>query len=296
MKKIFFAIAVLLTINTMAQETNGLLIIAHGSSSTTWNSQVLTIKSHIKGLLITRNIQGYSEVEIAFMEAAKPSIADAIRKFEKMKITRIYVLPLLIAPSGHSMFDIPTLLGLYYEKDLTEILKEEKSEIVNTKINMTVGPTLQYSNIMKDILLDKVKTLSTNPKEEALIILAHGDENFMPVWEELVNKTGDYILAKTGIEYFDKAFVEVGQSFAVEGVNTILKASEEKKKVIVVGMYIAMGVKQMAENSGFVMRGRTFDTKTLFEGKNIVFAETGLLPDPRIEDWLVDRAEEWLER
>jgi hypothetical protein len=147
---------------------------------------------------------------------------------------------------------------------------------------------------MKDILLDKVKSLSDNPAEEALIILAHGAENFMPIWEELTNETGNYILGKTGIEYFDKAFVEVGQSFAIDGVNPILKASENKKKVIVVGMYLSMGVKNMAENSGFIMNGRTIETKKMFEGKNIVFAEQGLLPDKRIAEWLVERANEWI--
>ncbi len=78
---------------------------------------------------------------------------------------------------------------------------------------------MNYQTVMKDILLDKVKNLSDNPAEEALIILAHGDKHFMPIWEELTNETGNYILGKTGIEYFDNAFVEVGQSFAIDGVN-----------------------------------------------------------------------------
>ena len=77
------------------------------------------------------------------------------------------------------------------------------------------------------------------------------------------------------------------QSFAIDGVNPILKASENKKKVIVVGMYLSMGVKNMAENSGFIMMGRTIESKKMFEGKNIIFTNEGLLPDKRIAEWII---------
>ncbi len=296
MKKIFFILFVLFSLNTMAQEKNALLIIAHGAPSPAWNKPVLDIETQVKDLLKTKDITGYDEVRVALMEFTKPTIADVIHDFEKQGITSVYAIPLFIAPSGHSLFDIPTILGLSYDKEMLDELKAENIEIVDTYIKITVGPSLDYENVMKNILLDKVKTMSESPSEEALVILAHGDENFMPFWEELVNETGNYILGKTGIEYFDKGFVEVGQSFAIDGVHPILKASEEKEKVIVIGMYVSMGVKQMAENSAIVMMGHTMETKKMFEEKNIVFAESGLLPDARISTWLVKRANEWIEK
>jgi len=277
------------------KKKNALLIIAHGSPSQKWNQPVLNIENQVKELLKAKKIIGFEEVRVALMEFTEPSIATVVKDMENKGITRIFALPLFIAPSGHSIYDIPTLLGLYYDKEMIDELKEEGIKIVDSKIKITVGPTLNYENAMKDILLDKVKNLSDNPEEEALIILAHGDKNFKPIWEKLSNETGNYILAKTGIEYFDNAFVEVGQSFAIDGVSPILKANENKKKVIVVGMYLSMGVKNMAENSGFIMMGRTIESKKMFEGKNIVFAEHGLLPDERIAKWVVDRAVEWLD-
>ena len=294
MKKLLIILAMLFSLNSIAQQKNALLIIAHGSPSPKWNQPVLNIENEVKELLKTRKITGYDKVRVAMMEFTSPTIADVICDFEKQGITNVYVIPLFIAPSGHSLFDIPTILGLSYNKKMVNELKAENIEIVNTAIKITVGPTLDYKNLMKDILLDKVKAMSENPSEEALVILAHGDKNFMPIWEDLSNETGNYILGKTSIEYFDKAFVEVGQSFAVDGVSLILKASENKKKVIVVGMYLSMGVKNMVENSGFIMMGRTIESKKMFEGKNIVFEEHGLLPDKRITEWIVDRAIEWL--
>ena len=296
MKKIFLTLLVLISINSFAQGKIGLLIIAHGSPSEQWNQPVINIENQVKELLKTKNISDFDEVRVALMEFTEPSIATVIKDMENKGITKVYALPLFIAPSGHSLYDIPTILGLYYNQEMVDDIKEEGIKIVDTKIKITVGPTLDYKNVMKDILLDKVKNLLDNPAEEALIILAHGDKNFKPIWEELINETGNYILGKTGIEYFDKAFVEVGQSFAIDGVSPIIKASENKKKVIVVGMYLSMGVKNMAENSGFIMMGRTIESKKMFEGKNIVFAEDGLLPDKRIAEWIVDRAVEWLNK
>ncbi|MCK4407017.1 MAG: sirohydrochlorin cobaltochelatase [Bacteroidales bacterium] len=294
MKKIVVILFVLFSLTGFAQEKLGLMIIAHGSPAKQWNQPVLDLENQVKQLFDEKKITKFNEVRVALMEFTEPSIASVIKDFEDKGITKVFALPVFIAPSGHSIYDIPTILGLYFDKEMIDELKEEGIKIVDSKINITVGPSLDYENIMKDILLDKVKNLSDNPEEEALIILAHGDKNFMPIWEKLSNETGNYILGKTGIEYFDKAFVEVGQSFSIDGVSPILKAFENKKKVIVVGMYLSMGVKNMAENSGFIMMGRTIESKKMFEGKNIVFAEHGLLPDKRIAEWIVDRAVEWL--
>jgi cobalamin biosynthesis Co2+ chelatase CbiK len=296
MKKTILILLILISINSFAQEKTGLLIIAHGAPSPQWNQPVLNLENQVKERLREKSISAFDEVRVGLMEFAQPSIATVVNDMENKGITKMYALPLFIAPSGHSLYDVPVILGLYYDQEMVNGIKEEGTKITDTKIKITVGPSLNYQTVMKDILLDKVKNLSDNPAEEALIILAHGDKHFMPIWEEITNKTGHYILGKTGIEYFDKAFVEVGQSFAIDGVNPILEASENKKKVIVVGMYLSMGVKNMAENSGFLMMGQKVESKKMFEGKNIVFEEKGLLPDARITEWIVDRAVEWLNK
>ena len=298
MKKIILLIAVaLFTLNIQAQEKKALLIIAHGSMSQPWNIPVLNLEKQVKVELAKQNIVGFEQVRVALMEVAKPTIADVIRDFEKQGVTDVYAVPLFIAPSGHSLFDVPAILGLKYNKEKADEIKGEGNEIVNTRIKITVGPSMEYENIIKDILLDKVKKLSVNPDSEALVILAHGDENFEPLWENLVEETQNYILSKTGIDYSTYAFVEVGQSFSTDGVSAILQASNHKKKVIVIGMYLSMGVKQMADKPApLVMMGFSMDTKKFFKGKDIVFAQDGLLPDARISKWIVKRASEWLNK
>jgi hypothetical protein len=215
---------------------------------------------------------------------------------ENSGITNIYAVPLFIAPSSHSMYDVPSILGLYYNKKEADALKEEGTKMVKTNAHITVGPSLDYGNVIEEILLERVKQLSVNFKKEAVVILAHGDEDFLPFWKSLTDRVGKYILGKTGIEYYDKAFMEVGQSFAVNGVRAISKAADEKERVIVVGVYLSMGVNKIADMSGMVIMGQTVNSTSMLKGKNVVYSDKGLLPSPKITEWVVDRAVEWLHR
>ncbi len=294
MKKIMLALLVLLSINALAKDKTGLLIIAHGSPAEQWNQPVLKLEDQVRNLLNTKQAVGFDEVRVALMEFTEPSVATVVKEMEDKGITKIYALPLFIAPSGHSVYDVPTILGLYYNPKVGNALKEEGTRIVESKAKITIGPSLNYGNVIKEILLDRVLELSEDTKNEALVILAHGDGDFLPFWEGLCDETGNYILGKTGMEYFDKAFVEVGQSFGTEGVSTISYAAQKKDKVIVVGMYLSLAVKNMPGNSGMIMRGHKIDSQTMLKGKNVIYSDKGLLPSEKITEWVVDRATEWL--
>jgi cobalamin biosynthesis Co2+ chelatase CbiK len=296
MKKIVTIIFMVLSMSVFAKDKNGLLIIAHGSPSPQWNKPVLALEDSVNALLSVKQIAGFDQVKVALMENTEPSVATVVKQMENSGIAKIYVVPLFIAPSSHSVYDVPSILGLYYNKKEGDALKEEGTKIVQTEAHITVGPSLDYANVIEEILLERVKELSRNPKNEAVVILAHGDDDFLPFWESMTNKVGKYILGQTGIEYFDKAFMEVGQSFAINGVSAILRAANEKERVIVVGVYLSMGVNKIPDMSGMVMMGHTVNSSAMLKGKNVVYSDKGLLPSSKITEWIVARAVEWLNR
>ncbi|MCD6115761.1 hypothetical protein J7K93_01995 [bacterium] len=293
-KKYLVAAFIILSVTNIifAEDKVGLVIIAHGSPVPQWNKPVLNLENEVKTIMSAKGIQ-FSAVRVALMEFNEPSINTVIKDFEKKGITKVYAVPLFIAPSGHSLFDIPTILGMYSEADIVKEIKSEGTEIVNTKLKITLGPTLNYGSILKEAMLDRVKELSDQPDSEGVVLLAHGDSRFKPIWDSVCRETGSYICANTGIEYFDYAFVEIGQAFSTEGVSAILKADTKKKRTLVVGLYLSMGVKRMADNSVSFMMGQKTEIKELFKGKNILFANRGLLPDKRISEWIGDVAAEW---
>ena len=294
--KILFIVAIfgLLSYNVSnAKEKLGLLIIAHGSPMPQWNIPVLKLEEEVKNIMTKKKNNPFNAIRVALMEFSEPSINTVIKDFENDGINEIYAIPLFIAPSGHSLYDVPTILGLYSDKKMIESTKEERTAIVDTKMKITLGPTLNFGNILKDVMLNRVKDLSIKPDSEGVILLAHGSDPFEPIWSSLCREIGSYICAKTGIEYFDYAFVEVGQSFATKGVSTILKASKKKEKIIVIGLYLSMGVEKMANTTAYYMMGQKIETKEFFANKNIHFAKRGLLPDKRVAEWIVDRSVEW---
>jgi len=285
----------LLSTIVYSQEKYGLVIIAHGSPAPQWNEPVLKIEREVKTIISQKGNNQFSAIHVAFMEFNEPSINTVIEDFENIGIDKVYAIPLLIAPSGHSLFDIPTILGLYSAKDILNEIKSEGTNIVNTKMKITIGPTLNNSDILKNSILDRVKELSTTPDSEGVVLLAHGDKHFEPIWASMCREIGYYVCSKTGIEYFDFAFVEVGQSFATEGVSTILKSTGKKEKIIVVGLYLSMGIERMANTSASFMMDKKTETKKLFANKNIRFAKMGILPDKRISEWIVEIAVGWAE-
>lgn len=296
MKNIITILLIALSVSSFAKDKTGLLIIAHGSPSPKWNQPVLVLENSVKALFAEKQMSGFDEVRVALMEFAEPSVATVVKEMEDKGVTKIYALPLFISPSGHSVFDVPAILGLYYNKEVGDALKEEGTKIVNAKAKITIGPTLNYGDVIEKVLLDRVNELSENPKKEALIILAHGDESFLPIWKNIADKAGNFILGNTGIEYYDKAFVEVGQSFAIDGVSAISAAADNKDKVIVVGIYVSSGAKRITKDSGMIMMGHPITSEAMLKGKNIVYSDKGLLPSPKITEWIVNRAIEWLKQ
>lgn len=142
-------------------------------------------------------------------------------------------------------------------------------------------------------MLERAKELSTEPDSEGLVLLAHGSASFKPIWDNLCREIGSYICSKTGIDIFDYAFVEIGQSFINEGIPVILKTAEKRRKTIVVGIYVSMGVANMSQNTTLKLGNREIKGQEMLAGKNVLFAEQGLLPDKQVAEWISNMAAEW---
>jgi len=278
-----------------AQEELGLLIIAHGSPMPQWNKPVLELEEEVTKLFSERGSNPFNKIRIALMEFNEPSVNTVIKSFDDSGIDRVYAIPLFVAPSGHSLYDIPTILGLYSDKETVESIREEGTTIVDTEMRITVGPTLKNGKVLKEMMLDRVNEMSTVPDSEGVVILAHGDSHFEPIWESTCREIGSHICAETGIDYFDYAFVGIGQSFISKGVPVILRTADKCSRIIVVGLYLSMGVDNMAENSVLSVGMIKIESKKIFDDRNIHFAKRGCLPDKRVAQWVVDRAVEWVE-
>jgi hypothetical protein len=293
-----FILALLLSfMNASAQDKTGLMIIAHGSPSPKWNEPVLSLEKKISDELSERGLGSFSTVKVAMMEFTEPSISTIVDKMEREGVKRIFAMPLLIAPSSHSERDIPLILGHYFDKELYTEIEDESIKPVSSSIPVTLGPTLDYGDVLKNVMLERLMQYSKDPVKEGIVMLAHGDSQNEPLWDDLCRDIGVYLCASSGIELFDHAFVEVGQGFTHEGLPRIVGMYESgARRIIVLGLYVSLSPERIASRFTDDFWKNILEGEGLIPGNNLIYAETGLLPDEKITEWIADRYTEWLDK
>ena len=267
-----------------AAEKTGLLVIAHGSRRAAWNEVFRDLDRQVAQRLDKSLFAGS---RVAFMEMAEPTIAQVVRQMEEEGYTRIVAVPVFTAPSGHSMFDIPAILGLYHEDKLSVELEAEGIEKVHAQIPITLTATMSRTDLLKEILLDRVEAISSKPEEEALVLLVHGSKDFDQFWDRMILEIGMEVCGRTGITYFDWAGVAVGQKFREEGLPVLKKAAARRHRVLVVGVYQGLSAKRMLK--GF-SKGRNGENAELLEDLPLVASDESILPDERVVVWILKSA------
>jgi sirohydrochlorin ferrochelatase len=282
--------------STGAASQPGLLIIAHGSPAPAWNKPVLEQEKKVRTLLGDDN--PFAAIKVVFMEFAEPNVAGGLEALQQAGCSRIIAVPLLIAPSSHSHWDIPALLGIYSDPDIEKVLRDEGARLVRPKVPVTLTTTLAQSDVIERIMLKQVRQLSRDPKREAVVLLAHGSEAIPGAWDRFLKRTVTCICGQTGISYGDWATVAVGQQYA-QAVTAMQEAAEHRDRVIVVGAYLSLGPKRMHERwskgngtSMAMMHG----SEEPLKGLNIELSEQGLLPDGIVTQWIVDTARAEVQR
>jgi sirohydrochlorin ferrochelatase len=274
----------------------GLLIIAHGSPSAQWNEPVLGQERKVRELLGPNN--PFAKTKVAFMEFAEPNVADGVADLEETGCNRIVAVPLLVAPSSHSHWDVPALLGLYSDPEIEESLREEGLRVLRSKVPITLTTTLAHSNVIEEVMLKRARQLSTDSDNEAVVVLAHGSAAIPPAWENLMKRTVTYICGQTGISYGDWVCVGVGQEYH-HAAAAIRTAAEHRKRVIVVGAYLSLGPQRMHNRwlSRFKQQEASMHGfENPLEGIDVKLAEQGLLPDEMVAQWIAATARNEIER
>ncbi len=291
MKKFLLALTSVLLAAMTLQAKSGLVIIAHGHVLESWRKPVLALEETVKARLTERGVDSFDYVRVAMMEYTEPSVASVIKDCEAAGVDTVFALPLFIAPSSHSEEDLPNILGLKFTKYVQEELKEEGTEFVHTDMKIVLGPTMYTTDILEKIMLERVMAMSKDPKNEAVVILAHGDPERVGFWNYLLQRTADYIKDNSKITYTDGEQVAMGMHMADDLMEILEDAAEKKSRILVQGVYLTSNVKNMAERIGMLKKQKSLEKK----GIEIVYGGQGILPESTAEvtDWIIDRAVEW---
>lgn len=293
MKKILFSILFLCAAVSVAEAKNALVVIAHGSPMESWRKPVLELETSVRNQIKAAQLKGIDYVRVALMEYTEPSVASVVKDCEAQGVDSIFALPLFIAPSGHTEEDLPNILGWKYNPYVREELAEEKTEMVKSKLPIVLGPTFYYSYVLEKVMAQRVKSFSKDAANEAVIFLAHGDEERIGFWKSLLGNVSKYVKENCGVTYVDGELIEMGHNFGNELMPLLEKAAQTKKRIFVQGIYLTSDVKRMADRHK--MQERQADLIKA-RGVEIVYSNEGILPasSDLVTNWVVEQTAQWL--
>lgn len=294
MKKIILILTLMTMTLSGIQAKTAVVVITHGAPMQSWNKPVFELEKAMQSYLKTKGIKGIDHVRFAMMEFVQPTVAEVVRDCERQGIDTIFAIPLFIAPSSHSDEDIPNILGLQYNSKVVSALKEEKTELVKTKIKIILGTPLSYSNVLEEVMLERVQQMSKKPEDEAVILLAHGD--YTPtgsgrtgLWEEMMKNISKYIKSNTKIDDVQYNFVAMGYYLDQDLSTLIKKAASKKKRILIQGVYLSTSMQSMAKMA------KMEEKQADFGDVEIVYSDKAIIPQSsdKICQWIVNQVESW---
>jgi sirohydrochlorin cobaltochelatase len=156
----------------MCVEQTGVLVIAHGSKNKKWveyiDQAVASIHIHLP-------------ITVGFLEMVEGrSIEEGVRRLEKQCVKRIIVVPLFVSSGSTHLEEIQYALGV----KATSRIKTDLQRI-HSRAEIVWSAAMDDHPYIKDILRQRVQALSTEPSNEALLLVGHGSKvlGFQHIWE-----------------------------------------------------------------------------------------------------------------
>jgi hypothetical protein len=265
-------------------ERLGLLLVAHGSRRAQWNEKALSLAEKVRGRI--RELGVFDSVELGFMEFAEPTIADSLTRLEQAGCTRIVAVPIFVMVGHHSLFDVPAALGIYYSRHAMEHLEQEGIPIAKPRVPILYTSTLDDGDLLERFTLQEIQQLSSEPKDEGVVILFHGDAELRPMIEKRLRDLVIWCSSRSGISYFDYAHVGIGQGLEHHGLPVILNALKHLARVLVVGLYLGLSAQSILNYA----RSKSEKLFNELAGSRVLFSTSALIDFPPLVDFVIEHA------
>ena len=258
----------------------GILLVSHGSRSKSWCKMVLCIEDAVRDeLLQDQEIAG---VRSAFMEYQEPSIASQMKEFDREGYADVILVPLLMTVSSHSFDDIPTIIGQKRDHKTLETLRLEGIEVYKPKAKVHMAPLLDFPEVLQNNVARRVKKMSQNPKNEGIVLVAYGAEQYEKQWEKLIKQVAEHVRQETGVTCIEHSWCGHIVRYKSEPTEkAIKKVLDQKKRALVLPVLVA--VDEMFQ--GKIIGGAI---KNVNEGDRIAYRHDAILPDEDINRWVVE--------
>jgi sirohydrochlorin ferrochelatase len=281
----------------------GILLLAHGGSAE-WNARVTELAAKVNHTRPT---------EVAFGMATRATMQSGIDKLVARGATEIIAVPLFVSSWSTVITSTEYLLGLRAEAPAALAVFAKMNHApaaagaadaahaghaahtaaatdgtapVKSSVPIRMTAALNDHPIVADVLASRARAVSSNPAQEALIIVAHGpneeDDNrrWLADMRSLASRLGQSEKFPA-IEYLtlrDDAPKPVRDA-ATEQLRGIVKRElSTGRRVLIVPLLVSFGG---------IERG----LRERLDGLTYTMAEAALMPDDRLATWVLTMAE-----
>jgi sirohydrochlorin ferrochelatase len=274
----------------------GVLLLAHGGQPQ-WNERVTDV---------ARRVNDRQPAEVAFGMASRASLQAAVDKLTARGVTEIVAVPLFVSSHSSVITATEYLLGLRNDApaDLALFAKMnhgsdgaaadphashaaavDPASPVKTPARIRMTAAFDRHPLIGAIAADRAKSISTNPSNEAVILVAHGpvpdDDNRrwlddMSVLAQQVQAAAPY----ASVHYLtvrDDAGPAIREAATRELRDNVQSQIAKGRRVLIVPHLMSFG-------------GIEQGLRQRLEGLEYTMTTQALMPDDRIVQWVIASA------
>ena len=267
----------------------GILLLAHGGQPQ-WNERVADVVSRVNESRPT---------EVAFGMASRAAIQTAVDKLTARGVKRIVAVPLFVSSHSSVITSTEFLLGLRPDApaDLARFAKmnhgshgaavdhsqhhADPASPITTTVPITMTPAFNRHEIIGAIAADRAKAISTNPAGEAVILVAHG-----PVPDDDNQKWLADMAILAGQVRAAAPFAAVEFMTVRDDAGAAIRDAATKELRDKVQAQIALGRRVLVVPHLMSFGGIEQGLRKRLEGLEYTMTAQGLMPDPRIVEWV----------
>ncbi len=249
----------------------GVIVLAHGGNAT-WNENVRKTVKEARLIYPVEVVFGMGMHDIETYQRA-------VNKLQNQNIENVIVVPLLI--SSHS--EVFQQYQYLFRQRSTPAIPEWRVPQLTLSVPVVFTGALDHDPLVADILLERLRGLSKKPGHEAVVLVGHGpnDDIDNAAWINSMNVLGDIL--KTQGHFQDVRVVTLREDAAppIKAKATL----DFRYTVADFNHQYDVLVLPLLMSEGGIERG----IPERLKGLTYKFKPKGLLPHPKISEWIRDR-------
>jgi hypothetical protein len=289
-------LAVMVFVARTASADPGILLLAHGGSAD-WNARVSEL---------SRQVDRTMPTEVAFGMATRAAMKGAMDRLVARGVTEIVAVPLFVSSWSSVITSTEYLLGLRAEAPsaLAAFAKMNHAQPaaagatghenhaaadgttpIASSVPVRMTAALNDHQLVADILVSRARSISSNPREEAVIVVAHGptteDENrkWLADMKTLASRMST-VERFASIDYMtlrDDAPKPIRDQATAELRDVASRRIAEGRQILIVPLLVSFGG---------IERG----LRERLDGIKYTMPTAALVPDERLVAWVLSMA------